>query len=401
MIKKIRVEQLKPGMHIHDLNCGWLEHPFMTNSFRVRDLATVEKILNLGIAELYIDTVKGADVWPLRQPSEVSAELERRLAELAQKKAERPVVVAVHEEAVRARRLHAEAAKVVRAVLDAARLGQPLAIAEVAPLVGNLIDSVFRNPNALLPLARLKEVDGYTFAHAVGVSALLAVFGRALKLPKESIHELALGGLLLDIGKANLPSPLLNKAAKLSDDELRLMHSHVAESVRLLRGVAGISPRVLQMVAEHHERSDGSGYPRRLHGEQISQYGRMAAIVDVYDAITSERVYAHGMAPPAALKKLLEWSQHHFDAQLVQTFIRAIGIYPSGTLVRLESNRLGVVIEQNESNLLEPVVRVFYHAGQQHYLPPEIVDLAKVKDRIASFEHFEKWKIDPYQWLPA
>jgi hypothetical protein len=107
------------------------------------------------------------------------------------------------------------------------------------------------------------------------------------------------------------------------------------------------------------------------------------------------------MSPTQALKKLLEWSNHHFDPQLVQTFIRAIGIYPAGTLVRLESKRMGVVLEQNEGNLLEPVVRVFYHCGQAHYIPPEIIDLAKVPDRVASFESFEKWKIDPYQWLPS
>ncbi|WP_323054931.1 hypothetical protein [Dechloromonas sp. A34] len=127
----------------------------------------------------------------------------------------------------------------------------------------------------------------------------------------------------------------------------------------------------------------------------------MAAIVDVYDAISSDRVYHKGMSPTQALKKLLEWSSHHFDPQLVQAFIRAVGIYPTGTLVQLDSKRIGVVIEQNEKSLLEPMVRIFYHAGKLHYIPPEIVDLSKVQDRIASFENYEKWKIDPYQWLPA
>lgn len=402
MIKQIRADQLKPGMFIHDLNCGWLDHPFMANAFHVRDLATVDKIVSLGIRELYIDTVKGADVQAARPQAEVNADLEARLQEIARKRAEKPPAVDVKDEAARARRLHGEANKVVRGVLDDVRFGQKIRVDRVEPLVDSMIESVFRNQDALLPLVRLKSLDDYTFEHAVSVSALLVAFARSLDLPRPAIKEIALGGLLLDIGKASLPEAILQKPGKLNDAEFARMQGHVGESLRLLAGLPGIGAITRQMVAEHHERFDGSGYPNRLAGEAISLYGRMAAIVDVYDAITSDKVYSRGMAPSLALKKLLEWSKHHFDAKLVQSFIRAIGIYPTGSLVRLESNRIGVVIEQNEGNLLEPVVRVFYHAAQQYYIPPEIVDLSRMQqDRVASVESYEKWKIDPYQWLPG
>lgn len=401
MIKQIRADQLKPGMYIHDLNCGWLDHPFVSNTFQVRDTETVDKIVNLGIRELYIDTLKGADVWEARPQTEVNADLERRLAEIAQKRAEKPVVVELKDETARARRLHVEAQKIARLVLDDVRFGQKIQVDRIEPLAESMVESVFRNQDALLPLARLKNLDDYTFEHSVGVSALLIAFGRSMKLSKEVIKEIALGGLLLDIGKANIPDAILKKPGKLSDDEFARMQSHVVEGLKLLKQVPGISEIVVKMVGEHHERFDGTGYPNKLAGKQISRYGQMAAIVDVYDAITSDKVYCRGMPPTQALKKLLEWSKHHFDPQLVQGFIRAIGIYPTGTLVRLESNRMGVVIEQNEGNLLEPVVRVFYHAAQQYYIPPEIVDLSKVQDKIASFENYDKWKIDPYQWLPA
>lgn len=401
MIKQISADQLQPGMYIHDLNCGWLDHPFMSNAFFVRDQATCDKIVNLGIRELYIDTLKGADVFAARPQAEVNADLERRLQEIAQKQAEKPIAVELKDEAARARRLHGEANKLARLVLDDVRLGQPIRMERVEPLVEGMVESVFRHQDALLPLARLKNLDDYNFEHSVGVAALLIAFGRAMKQPKEVIRELALGGLLHDIGKAHVPESILNKPAKLTDDEFARMQSHVNESLRLIDGVPGIGKIARQVVAEHHERIDGSGYPNRLQGKQISLYGQMAAIVDVYDAITSDKVYNRGMPPTQAMKKLLEWSKHHFDPQLVQTFIRAVGIYPTGALVRLESNRMGVVVEQNEGKLLEPVVRVFYHAGQQHYVPPEIVDLAKVQDRIASCESYEKWKIDPHQWLPA
>ncbi len=401
MIKQIRADQLKPGMYIHDLNCGWMDHPFMTNAFHVRDQSTVEKIVNLGIRELYIDTVKGADVWEARTQGEVNAELDVRIREIARKQTDKPIVTELKEEAVRAHRLHGEANKIVRHMMEDVRLGQQIQVERVEPLVEGMVDSIFRNQDALLPLARLKNHDDYTFEHSVSVCALLVAFGRGMKLERQQIKELALGGLLHDVGKAKIPDSILNKPAKLSDEEFATMQSHVAQSVLLLKDAPGISRIALQVAGEHHERFDGTGYPRKLDGEHISLYGQMAAIVDVYDAISSERVYHKGMPASMALKKLLEWSAHHFDPQLVQTFIRAIGIYPTGTLVRLESNRMGVVVEQNEGNLLEPVVRVFYHAAKQHYLPPEIVNLAKTQDRIASFESFEKWKIDPYQWLPS
>jgi HD-GYP domain-containing protein (c-di-GMP phosphodiesterase class II) len=401
MIKQIRTEQLKPGMYIHDLNCGWLDHPFVSSTFKVQDQATIDKIINLGIRELYIDTVKGADVRAAPTEQEVNADLERRLQEIAEKQAAKPVVTELREEAARARRLHGEANKVMRNVMGDIRLGQTIQVDRVMPLIENTVESIFRNQDALLPLVRLKTHDDYTFEHSVGVCALLVAFGRAMQLPKEVIREVALGGLLHDVGKACVPDEILNKPAKLSEEEFVQMQKHVVLGIGLLHNTAGISDIAMQVVGEHHERFDGTGYPNKQVGEKISVYGQMAAIVDVYDAISSERVYHKGMPPSQALKKLLEWSNHHFSPQLVKTFIRAIGIYPTGTLVQLESKRLGVVIEQNDGNLLEPVVRVFYHAGQQHYIPPEIVDISKVQDRIASFENYEKWNIDPYHWLPA
>lgn len=401
MIKQIRTDQLKPGMYIHDLNCGWMDHPFLTSAFRVRDQVTVDKIFNLGIRELYIDTVKGADVRDAPTQREVNADLERRLQEIARKQPEKPIATELKNEAARARRLHGEANKIVRSMMDDIRLGQQIEIDRVEPLVENMVDSIFRNPDALLPLARLKNHDDYTFEHSVSVCALLVAFGRGMKLSRDVIKQIALGGLLHDVGKARVADAILNKPAKLSDDEFAHMKSHVAQGVSLLRQTPGVSAAAMQVTSEHHERFDGTGYPGKLAGEGISLYGQMAAIVDVYDAISSDRVYHKGMSPTQALKKLLEWSSHHFDPQLVQTFIRAIGIYPTGTLVQLDSKRMGVVIEQNEKSLLEPTVRIFYHAGQLHYIPPEIVDLSKVQDRIASFENYEKWKIDPYQWLPA
>lgn len=400
MIKRISVEQLQPGMYIHDLNCGWLDHPFLTSAFAVHDIATVKKIASLGIREVYIDTIRGADVWEGKPQKEISADLDRRLQEIAEKKTTRPVAVDLKDEKARALRLHNEAAKIVRQVMDDVKSGQQIKVERVEPLVDGIVESIFRNPDALLPLSRLKSSDDYTFEHSVSVCTLLVAFGRHMQMPREEIHQLALGGILHDIGKMAIPQNIVNKPAKLTDEEFNRMQDHVVEGLEII-GDGQLSPIALRIVGEHHERYDGTGYPERKGGEAISLHGRMAAIVDVYDAISSDRVYHKGMSPTQALKKMLEWSEHHFDPQLVQTFVRALGIYPTGTLVRLESNRIGVVVEQNEGKLLQPVVRVIYHAVQNHYIPPEMVDLSKSQDRIAGYENFEKWKIDPARWLPT
>lgn len=401
MIKKISIEQLKPGMFIQDLNCGWLDHPFLKKKFHVRDDATIDKIRKLGIKELYIDTIKGADVFMARSQQEVNADLDRQIMEIASKQEEQPVVAELREESVRAKRLHSEGNRMVRNLMGDIRVGQKLDMEKVDALVGGMVESVFRNQDALLPLARLKHQDSYTFEHSVGVCTLMTTFAKSMKLSREIIQELSLGALLHDVGKALVPDEILNKPAKLSDDEFDRMKAHVAEGIRIVDAVADLPAATRQVVAEHHERFDGRGYPQGLPGGSISLYGQMAAIVDVYDAISSERVYQRGLEPTHALRKLLEWSDHHFDPALVQAFIRTLGVYPTGSLVRLESNRLGVVVEQREKHLLEPVVRVFFHAGKQYYIPPELVDLAKSQDRITGFESYDKWNIDPYQWLPS
>lgn len=273
--------------------------------------------------------------------------------------------------------------------------------AAVHALAGRLLASYRREPDGMLAAFYLGCEEGSHAERMLHVCVLCELMASWVEPEAAARAAISAAALTYDIGMHVL-NPVLNRQAEpLSQAQRRELRAHSAGAVDLLRNAGVTDTAWLDIVHSHHERIDGSGYPNRLQGKEISLYGQMAAIVDVYDAITSDKVYNRGMPPTQAMKKLLEWSKHHFDPQLVQTFIRAVGIYPTGALVRLESNRMGVVVEQNEGKLLEPVVRVFYHAGQQHYVPPEIVDLAKVQDRIASCESYEKWKIDPHQWLPA
>ena len=408
VIKLIPVTRVLPGMYVHDLNCGWLQHGFVRNRFLVKDTDDVRKIREIGIAEIYIDTRLGLDpdVPPASpiDPAQGEAEPAPSGPDPAETPAANPTA-AIHTDSrtaskrERARALHREATQIVRDMLGDIRLGKQIEMEKIEPVVERMVDSIFTDQDALLPLARLKQHDSYTFQHSVSVCALMTAFARTLEVPREKIREIAIGALLHDVGKARVPDEILNKPGKLTDAEFDRMKNHVVQSKIILMATPGISPIALDVAAQHHERFDGTGYPNKLAGDQISLYGRMGAIVDVYDAITSDRVYHKGKPPTEALRKLLEWSANHFEPRLVKAFIRSVGIYPTGALVRLESKRLAVVQAQHDDKPMQPTVKLIFHTAG-HYLQPEDIDLRRSQDRIVGYEDFADWNIDPLRWLP-
>lgn len=258
------------------------------------------------------------------------------------------------------------------------------------------IESVFRNQDALLCMSRIRDKDAYLLEHSVNVSILMTVLAKHLQLPADVIEQLATGALLHDIGKIKVPDAILHKPGKLTEAEFQLMRDHVVFSREILQQVPGLSPISLDVAAAHHERLDGRGYPLGLSGEQISLYARMIAIVDTYDAITAKRVYKEGMTCLAALKILRKDSGSHFDTELVNRFISAVGIYPPGTLVRLNSQKIGLVTETNWDDATKPKLKTFYHAKFQRYLELQELDLAsnKVEDAIEAIVKPEDYGID-------
>jgi putative nucleotidyltransferase with HDIG domain len=402
MIKKIDVTDLKPQMYIHDINCPWIDHPFLRNRFLLRSEEDIEKIAAYGIRQVYIDTEIGLDKSDLPCVDEEHRHMDHRIQALGQTlKREKPVLVSVEKERVYAKRICREASQIVHNVLHDSRMGKQVELEQVEPVVSRIADSIFRNPDAIVSLLRIKQVDNYTFQHSVAVGTLLISFCRSLDIDRSTIEQVGLGGLMHDIGKMQVPNHILNKPGKLDEAEFEIMKGHVRYGCLVLEKTPGISPITLNVAAEHHEWYDGSGYPRGLKGNEISLYGQMASVVDVYDALTSTRVYRVGIEPTEVLRKLLEWSDNHFNLNLVHHFIRSIGIYPVGTLVRLESGYLAVVIEQHHENLLHPKVRLVFNSHSRSYMPPRDFDLSKpgCHDRITSFEVPARWGIDPQRFV--
>ena len=275
------------------------------------------------------------------------------------------------------RRLYQEARELQGKFIRHLKAGEPIDITPLAAVAEEMVDTMFTHGDAMLCLARIRAKDAYLMEHSMNVAILLANFGRYLGLDRSVLKELTLGGLLHDVGKIMTPDEVLNKPGKLTDEEFGVMRQHVVHSYDILSNTAGITPTMLEVAANHHERLDGTGYPQRLKGDQLSLYTRMSGIVDVYDAVTADRVYKQGMQPTQAFRVLLKGINQHFDAELVTKFIKCMGVYPVGTLVQLSNQRLAVVMQRNEQQPLKPVVKVIYHTTQRHYLEVQWLDLAR------------------------
>ena len=284
--------------------------------------------------------------------------------------------------------------KAVISMFSEARMGRAVDSASAQNLVEEISDSVTRNPGALISLARLKTADDYTYMHSVAVCALMVALAKQLKLNDDQTRLAGMAGLLHDLGKAAIPLSVLNKPGKLTDKEFTVVRSHPVEGYHMLKEGGSVPDAVLDACLHHHEKMDGSGYPDKLKGENISVIARMTAICDVYDAVTSDRPYKSGWDPSESLRRMAEWTSDHFDARLFQAFVKSIGIYPVGSLVRLTSGRIGVVMEQAPTALTMPTVKVFYSTKSDLRIPPELVNLAApgCTEKIVAREDPEKWR---------
>lgn len=390
MLKKIPVSRVIPGMYVHELCGSWMDHPFWKSGFLLEDAHDLERLQKSSVTEIWIDTSKGLDAQEGETREQVSKCSEQLLSDAV---VIRPVRESIAEELRRAAQICERSREAVASMFSEARMGQNINTEQAQQVVTEITESVLRHPNALLSIARVKQADEYTYMHSVAVCALMIALARQLEFTDDQVQEAGMAGLLHDVGKMAIDDAILNKPSSLSDDEFDQIKRHPEFGVRYLqKGTEPISRAVLEACYSHHEKIDGSGYPRGLRQEQISLLSRMAAVCDVYDALTSDRPYKQSWGPAVTVQRMAQW-KGHFDPRVFQAFVRSVGIYPVGSLVRLSSGRLAVVIEQNDQSLLAPKVKVFYSTKSGMHIEQAVVNLAAAhcNDAIAARESAEDW----------
>ena len=410
MLKRISIQHLTLGMYLHEFCGSWMDHPFWRAKFVLKDPKDLARIQSTAIDEVWIDTSKGLDVAAgvtSVSREEADSQIDSEFALLEDMP---PIVIpppppppapprgrvpaSMQSELKVAASICSESKRAVVSMFNEARLGKAVDSASAQNLVEEISDSVTRNPGALISLARLKTADDYTYMHSVAVCAMMVALAKQIGLTEEHTRSAGMAGLLHDLGKAAIPLAVLNKPGKLTDDEFEVIKSHPVEGYNMLKEGGSVEDSVLDACLHHHEKIDGSGYPDKLKGEEITLIARMTAICDVYDAITSDRPYKRGWDPSESLRRMAEWTKGHFDPRLFQAFVKSIGIYPVGSLVRLTSGRIGVVMEQGEKSLTSPRVKVFFSTKSDLRIPPEVVDLAEpgCSEKIVAREDPEKWR---------
>jgi HD-GYP domain-containing protein (c-di-GMP phosphodiesterase class II) len=395
MLKKINVNQLTLGMHLKEFCGSWMEHPFWRGAFVLTDPKDIEAILTSSIKEVWIDCSKGVDIsLGVASISEFESEIEVEVAlAISFSETQNVVPVCAALEYERATKICQQAKQAVVSMFEEARMGNTVDVGGAKLLVEEITESVARNPGALISLARLKKVDDYTYMHSVAVCAMMVALAKQLGFDEAQTRLSGLAGLMHDLGKALMPMDILNKPGKLTDSEFSIIKTHPVEGHKMLLGGINVDPVIMDVCLHHHEKTDGSGYPNGLKGDEISIFAKMGAVCDVYDAITSNRPYKSGWDPAESLRKMAEWANGHFDPKVFQAFVKSMGIYPVGSLVRLSSGRIGVVMEQTGKSLTTPSVKVFFSTKSNMRIIPQTIDLSRsdCTEKIAGREDPSKW----------
>jgi len=381
MLKKVKVEQLKPGVFIQSFDCGWMAHPFLFNHKLVSNEKTIRTIIDWGIREVYIDTEKGLDIVDAPTIVEYRRKVEHKIKDMVKDIPDEVCQVPVEEEIIHAQEVKKETTRVVENIMDDAREGKDVKPEEALQIVEKIDDSISRNKDALVLLMRIRSKDNYTFHHSVGVGAMMMSFCKYLNLGHTRMIDIGMGAILHDIGKMRVPVQILNKPGELTEIEFEEIKKHVIHCHDILVKMKRIPEDAICVAMHHHERHDGTGYCEGLKGDDICLGGRMAAIVDVYDAITSNRCYHDAMDPVEGLRKIYDWGKYHFDKKLAHQFIKLMGIYPIGTVVELESGLVGVVTAST-GNLLKPVVSAVYNKKKGWPISPRVIDLSRPQGQV-------------------
>lgn len=381
MRKRISIADLSVGMQVVGLDISWLKTPFLRHRWRVSDLSQIDSLKASGarFVDVEVDDEGQAPssvVHAKAGGKEVGGEVPS--AAPPQPLSLQAVQPIPHEEALpRARETHQAAKTIIAKVMGDVRMGREINTESVAQVVDGMIDDLLHNPAALLSMSRLKSFDEYTFFHSVNTAILALGLGRHMGMDRETLYLLGLGVFLHDVGKMKIPIEILNKPARLTSDEYEIIKQHALRGAEVLNETKGLREEAIGPALEHHERVNGSGYPFGRRREELTTFGMIGAITDIYDAITTDRVYHKAMPPHEALQYLYQVAQRgHVDTEMVSRFVRCIGVYPVGSCVRLNTNELGIVESIREERPLEPTLLLVRDAQEHVIAPPRLLDLA-------------------------
>lgn len=367
-LNKINVEALVPGMFVSKLDRPWLETPFQLQGFFIRDNSDID-VLKTYCSYVYIDVEKTpppdtkktsyGKVLPKTLKNDITNIIKTHSIKHSTDK------VSFLKELPTAKKEFTLSLSIVRQVMIDMKKSGKLNVSDLKNSVKPLVDSVLRNRNAMACLCMMKEKDSYLYRHSISTSIWALLLGRHLGFNGAQLNSLAFGAILLDIGKTKVPESILNKTKELTKEEEHLMQQHVQHGLDILAESGVIDEQARVMVASHHERFDGKGYPQGLAGEDIPIFGRIAAIVDCFDAMTSPRAYAKQLSTYETLRQFHSYTGKLFQKELVEQFIQAIGFFPTGTLVELSNQSVGIVVSQNKSFRLKPDIMIILNEDKK------------------------------------
>ena len=376
MERKVSTFELKVGMHVANLDRPWLDTPFLLQGFIIEKEEDIQA-LQQHCKYVFIDIEKGdeATSYMDEKPNLPSSEYIEDFLEGGKKRVDyEEKQSAFHELPAAETALETASDKVAR-LMDNLKAGENLDINAVRNAVQPILESVIRNSDALLWVSEMQKKDAYTYSHSLDNCALAIAFGRHLGLYKEDLRNLAMGLLLMDVGKVKVSDDILNKTGTLSPEEFDEMKNHVYYGVNLLRDTPGMNETIINVVLTHHERFDGSGYPSGLKGKEVPVYGRIAAIIDCYTAMTGNSTYRAAIAPHKALQTIYNWRNKYFQDELVEQFLQCLGVYPTGSLVEMSSGEVGMIMSQNRVQRLKPKIMMLLNENKKPYDVGKIVDL--------------------------
>ena len=406
---RLPTSQVCVGMYVNSFCGSWLQHDFFRTSFLIDSPKIVERLQASGLEAVMIDPSRGvapvarsaAGAAPLAPEALAQAPAEP-VAEVtpdAPKEAKPKPLAPLSQEMDKARDVTRMVRNTVESLFRDAQRGRNLDAQRIDTAVRSVHESLDRNPGALLSLVRIKRADEYTYMHSVAVSALMAQLAKTLGMDDAAQHQAATAGLLHDIGKVGVPNEILNKPGRLTEDEFTAVRNHPRNGYELLARGGEFDDVALDVCLHHHERIDGRGYPDRLKGDEITLFAKMGAICDIYDAISSNRPYKSAWTPFESLRQMASWGKGHLDHEIFRAFVQSIGVYPVGSIVKLKSNRLAIVTEQNINELRKPVLKAFYSTQLHERIEPRFIQLGKGHEEIVSVEDPEYWNLPPIDQL--